>query len=321
MKVLKLSYIWLPNFKETLIFHLIKSVSKKEVKIVHPSKCDLLIIGPGDVFSLKRNLFNRLKKKFFPNIESYFPNLDIYSLKRKIKPIRVSFATESVRNNFINSDFSISSDMGVFGSNHLRFPYWKDHLDWSHEGIFRSINEGNAQRFGSYHRIDDLMEPQGNTFLQKKDTCIFSSHLDEPRKSIYLQFSKNFKVDGYGPYFNKKLFNHNSSSFKKYEVMKNYSFNLCPENTIYPGCYSEKVTDAFVGKCLPISCMDNNVNEDFNEKAFVNLNNFFFDNFVSIMNLLKDPSFLKKFTSEPLLKKKPNLEKEKIFINKILSSL
>ena len=49
--------------------------------------------------------------------------------------------------------------------------------------------------------------------------------------------------------------------------MKNYSFNLCPENIIYPGCYSEKVTDAFIGKCLPISCMDNNVNKDFNEKV------------------------------------------------------
>jgi hypothetical protein len=67
--------------------------------------------------------------------------------------------------------------------------------------------------------------------------------------------------------------------------------------------------------------MDNNVNNDFNDKAFVNLNNFFYDDFESIMNLLKDPLFLKKFTSEPLLKKKPDLKKEKTFINKILSSL
>lgn len=84
MKTLKLSYIWFPNFEETLIFHLIKSLSQKEVKIVHPLKCDLLIIGPRDVFSLKRNLFNKIKKNFFPNIDSYFPNLDIYSLKEKL---------------------------------------------------------------------------------------------------------------------------------------------------------------------------------------------------------------------------------------------
>ena len=321
MNTLKLSYIWLPNFEETTIFYLIKSLTKKKIKIVSPSKCDILIIGPGDAFSFKRKIFNNFKRALFPKIDKYFKNIDIYSIKRNYKPIRISFATESVRNNFIKADFSISSEMGVENKSHLRFPYWKDHIDWTHEGILRSPNIGNAKRFGFFHKIEDLMKPQGNDFLDKKDFCIFSSHLNEPRKSIFTKFSKIFKVYGYGPYFDQKITNHNSSNFFKYNIMKNYSFNLCPENIIYPGCYSEKVTDAFIGKCLPISCMDNNVNKDFNEKAFVNLNNFFKDNFESIINQLKDPLFLKNFAHEPLLLKKPDLDKERFFISEIVSNI
>jgi hypothetical protein len=37
--------------------------------------------------------------------------------------------------------------------------------------------------------------------------------------------------------------------------------------------------------------------------------------------LLKDDIFLKKFTQEPLCFNKPNLDKEKKFINKIISIL
>ena len=103
MSKLKISYLWLPNFEETVIFHLLKTLSTKEVEIANPFECDILFIGPGDAFSLKRRIYNKIKKNFFPNIEKKFNNIDLYSFNRKFKPLRVSFATESVRNKFINS--------------------------------------------------------------------------------------------------------------------------------------------------------------------------------------------------------------------------
>lgn len=321
MSKLKISYVWLPNFEDTVIFHLLSILSKKEIKIVPPLECDILFIGPGDAFSFKRKIYNIIKEKFILNIEKKFQNLDLYTFNRKFKPIRVSFATESVRNNFVKSDYSISSELGVNNKNHLRFPYWKEHINWSHENVSRKNNSANVKRFGFFHDLDILMRPQGEEFLKKKDMCIFSSHMAEPRLSIYESFSKEFKLDGYGPYFDKKLKNHNTSSFTKLEVMKKYSINLCPENIIYPGCYSEKVTDSFIGKCLPVTCMDTNVKEDFNDRAFINLANHFSDNFQSIKNLLKDPIFLKKFTSEPLITSKPNLDNEKLFIEKLITDI
>jgi hypothetical protein len=90
---------------------------------------------------------------------------------------------------------------------------------------------------------------------------------------------------------------------------------------LYPGGYTEKIPDAFSAKCLPLSWADHNVNLDFNKNAFVNLLDHVKDNYYEISNLLKDENYLKKFTKEPLFLKTPNLDKEKIFAERILNSL
>jgi hypothetical protein len=138
---------------------------------------------------------------------------------------------------------------------------------------------------------------------------------------MYDNFSKNFTVNGYGPYFNKNISHHNFNPLSKKEILKKYAFNLCPENSLYPGYYTEKVPEAFLGQSLPLTWADNNINHDFNEKSFVNLLNYTKDNYLEISELLKDESFLKKFTSEPLLLKEPNLNQEIIFIKKIFDSI
>ena len=141
------------------------------------------------------------------------------------------------------------------------------------------------------------------------------------REIIYKNMLKYFIIDGYGPYFNKEIKDHNKSNFFKKNLLNNYAFNLCPENNLYPGGYSEKIPDAFASKCLPISYSDQNVNLDFNKNAFINLLDYVEDNYKEICNLLKDENYLKKFTKEPLLLKKPNLDKERVFVEKILNSL
>jgi hypothetical protein len=221
------------------------------------------------------------------------------------------------------ADYYISSSLGVFDDNHLRSPYWKDHLDWSHEGIVRDNNVGNAQRFGFFHDIESLLRNQGDDFLNKKNICFFTTALQEPRRSFYKSFSKQFQVDGFGRYFDKKIKNHNESKFKKFDIMKNYSFNLCPENICYPGTYTEKIPDAFIGKCLPISWADNNVKIDFNPNAFINLNDHMGGgtDFQQLFDSLRDVNFLKKYSKEPLLLQKPNLNSEIKFVEKILAGL
>lgn len=319
MKKIKISFLWSANIKNTIIFKLIQLLSKKEIEYSTAAKCDLLIIGSYDIYSIKRKFINFLKRKI-NKIENFFPNIDIYTLNRKMKPLKIFYTQENYPFPNIKYDFSITPHLGITNENHLRYPIWKDLINWSHLGLKRD-KDSFVERFGFFFDIKDLMSPQGDGFLKKeKKICLITSHLNEPRKSMYEKFSQNFKVDGYGPYFNKNIPNHHESLTRKIDILKDYSFNLCPENGLYPGYYTEKIPESFLGKCLPISWADNNINFDFNEKSFVNLINYTKDNYEEISHLLKEESFLKKYANEPLLVNEPTLNKEIAFVNKIINS-
>lgn len=322
MTTIKISSLFnFADWNSSVIFKLFNLLSKKKIEYVDPDQADILIIGPYDINSVKKRSTNFLLKKL--KLQEKFPNSDIYSFKRNYKPLRIFFSFENFRYDSIKADYYITSDLGVSSENHLRFPSWKDYIDWSvSEDIYRDKNTLNSYRFGSYWNLDDLIKPLGEDFLRrKKEFCIFTSHLVEPRKSIYLKFSKNFNVDGYGPYFNKSIKNHNSSEFKTQNILKDYAFNLCPQNSLYPGYYTEGLVNAFVSKTLPVTWADKNINLDFNEKSFINLLDYTSSNYDEICQLMKDQYFLKKFVTEPLLLQKPDLKNEKLFVQKILSNL
>ena len=77
MTTLKIAFLWIPYFKESIFLHLIKKLSKKKIEIVDPKNSDLLFIGTYDFFTLKRHCYNFFKKKIY-NLEKYYPNLDLY---------------------------------------------------------------------------------------------------------------------------------------------------------------------------------------------------------------------------------------------------
>jgi hypothetical protein len=98
-------------------------------------------------------------------------------------------------------------------------------VDWSHEGIIGNHNP----RFGKLLSIEKMMKPLGNQFLHRDHKVAFiTSHLLEPRKTLFTNLSKLIKVDGFGPYFNTGIKNHHQSGFDKLQVLSQYAFNLCP---------------------------------------------------------------------------------------------
>jgi hypothetical protein len=320
MKKLKISTLWCGDFSQSVIMFLIKKISNKTIEFVHPSKCDILFIGCYELFSIKRKFLNYFQNKF-KFLENFFPNIELYLLNRKIKPLRIYYSQENVGFPKIKYDFSITFHHNVFDKSHLRFPLWKELINWSHLDINRNANNF-IKRFDDFYQIKDLMEPQGDEFIKKnKKICIFTSHFNEPRKSLYYFLSQRFTIDGYGLYFDKKIKHHNLSSFSKKNILKNYAFNLCPENSLYPGYYTEKVPEAFLSKALPLTWSDSSIKFDFNNKSFINLLDYSKDNFKEIMELLNDDIFLQKFTKEPLLLTKPNLDNEYKFIEQLLDFL
>ena len=121
--------------------------------------------------------------------------------------------------------------------------------------------------------------------------------------------------------FDKKIKNHNVSNFYKKDILKKYFFSLCPHNDIYPGYYEEKIPESFLSGCIPISWADDNISNDFNPKAFINLNNGFFNDFDNFILKIKDDDYLKKFLNEPLINYKLDLSKERDFVSKIYKAI
>ena len=274
-----------------------------------PHTCDLLIYGA--FYKKPSKPFRYLPKPLRPAANILANSFG----SNKAPPLSLFHTCENVRHDFINTDFSISFDLGVQSQNHLRLPYWMEMVDWSHEGIIGNQNP----RFGELLSLKQLSTPLGSTFLSRpRKAALITSHLLEPRKTVFELIGKSIPTEGFGPYFDKAIRTHNQSNFIKKEVLKEFAFNLCPENSLYPGYYTEKIPEAFMSGCLPIGWADENIRADFNPKALINLEPMAWNNFEGLNELLHSEKLLEQYCEQPLLTTQPSLEPAKVFIQEML---
>ena len=324
MKSIKVSSIWInPELiKNSLLFQIIRKTARYDVKYVEPNECDILFLGPYNINSIKNRFLNFVDRKLEGKYSTKIENIDQRIFFRKSQPLKIFYSHENYRYDDIKADYYFTSDLLSSKNNHFRFPIWKEYLDWSSIGIEQSVNKFNhSGRIGEYYKEKRLKEPLGTTFLKKKREISFiSSDLKDPKGKFYEILSNDFKVHGFGPAFNKKLKNHSNQKFLKKDILKDYAFNLCPHNSIYPGYYDERVIDAFYFDSLPITWSDKNIAVDFNPNALINLNDYLY-NFEKLVDDLKNENFLIKKASESLLLKDQNLNEEFKIVEKILKDL
>ena len=275
--------------------------------------CDLIIYGP--FYKPSYPTYRWLPKPVRPAALRLHTALASTARVRKHQPLRLFQTGESVRHNHINADFSLSFDLAIQQPNHLRFPYWWELVDWSYEGITGNQNP----RFGELLSLDALSQPLGYGFLNRpRRAAMITSHLLEPRATLLSAVRQFIPVDGYGKYFQPQIANHHQSSFTKRDLLRQYAFNLCPENQLYPGYYTEKIPEAFLAGCLPLTWADSNVHCDFNPKALINLAPMTANNFASLGEILNNRSTLQELSEQPLLTHQPSLEPVKSFVREII---
>lgn len=296
------------GFEDSLIVDLVRSVAGRPVVITEPSHCDLLIIGP---FRPPDSLLTRARTRL-KSVWSRDP-----WTTRTDRPVIVFQSWENVRHDHIPADFSISCDLNVNSERHFRLPLWMSEIDWSHEGL----PVRHSPRVGRALSIERLMKPLGTGFLKKpKRAALFSSHMREPRQTLFDTLSKFVPVDGYGPAFDKTILHHNSSPFFKEEILGNYAYSLCPENSLYPGYYTEKIPEAFAADTLPITWCDVSVCHDFNPDAFINLLPYAATGYEHALARLLDGDF-RSFVDAPLLSARPSLEPARTFLQAIVDAV
>jgi hypothetical protein len=187
-------------------------------------------------------------------------------------------------------------------------------IDWSHEGIVGNHNP----RYGELLKLERLQAPLGDQYLKRPQKAVLiTSHLRGPRASCYALIKHHLPIDGMGPYFDHTIRDHHRSGFLKKDILQNYAFNLCPENGIYPGYVTEKIPEAFVAGCLPISLVDEEVNIDFNPDCFINLTKMITNKIDGLGMILKSKATLEKFAHQPLLLNIPSLTGVQKFVKKI----
>jgi hypothetical protein len=258
------------------IYHLIKSV-KESVEVVTPDKADLII------YSCFGNQHNRYNSK------------------------KIFFTGENKRPNFNECDYSISYDFNDYGGKNLRIPLWYYYIDWFNVGTYGNPNY--------LIPVNYLYEP--NEFYKKEKTGFCSAVYSNPvgiRNDFVNILNSYKKVDCFGKITG---FRHLPDGERyKLDIISNYKFNICFENSIYPGYYTEKLLHAKIAGCIPLYYSDEKITEDFNENSFLNL--FRVGSMEEMVEMIikidSDESLYMNMFSETLLSNKIDLSliKEKI---------
>lgn len=316
MKNIRIATLGTPHDYRSSLLPIVIEYLGRKIEWVAPEKSDLLIIGPFQGTSNKP--YGWCPKPLRPLASSVDSSLKDIFKGRKLEPLKLFHTQENVRHDYVKADYSISFDLGVQSDKHFRLPYWMEMLDWSHEGIFANTNP----RYGELLKISTLMSPLGNRFLSRGNSCaMLSSHLREPRGSLYKAIESIVPIQGFGAHFNQSIKDHHSSGFLKKDVLEQFAFNLCPENGLYPGYYTEKIPEAFHSGCLPITWADQNISVDFNPAALLNLLPLFKDNFSDLEDKLLSKSATENYQTQALLTTKPSLKYFTSYLERILNDL
>lgn len=224
---------------------------------------------------------------------------------------KVFYTGENIRPNFNECDGSLTFDFNSYGGKNVRLPLWLMNIDWYNKGTY-----GNPEGLIPVDKINN------NKFTGKPKTkfcCIINNHLANQRKEIFNALNSYKPVDGYGNCFANRF----DGECKKYEILSEYKFTICFENSIHPGYHTEKLFHAKTAGCLPIYNGAKEVQQDFNPKCFLNLQNFdSTQEFVDKIIELDNNKFLyEQYVSEPLFISAPSLEKYCQEIRKLLNIL
>jgi hypothetical protein len=311
MKTIKISLVGTPHDYQQGLLPLVIHNLGYHIQWVKPALCDLQIRGAFFRPNEKQyRWLPRPARPFASGLELALKGLG----SRSSAPLILFHTAENIRHDVVKADYSISFDLAVHGDRHFRFPYWMEMVDWSHEGLIGNQNP----RFGKLLSISRMMQPLGNDFLMRpRKAAIFSSHMREPRATLARAVESYVPLKGFGPYFDKNIPNHHQSGFNKIDILRDFAFNLCPENGLYPGYYTEKIPEAFVAGCLPLAWADTNVCADFNPNAFINLEPMTWQNFAPLRDIVNSPA-LAAFADQPLLLNIPSIEPIRTFLKEIV---
>jgi len=227
----------------------------------------------------------------------------------------IAFIGENIRPSFVNYNYSLSFDYDSYSGRNHRLPLWYARLAWP--GFIQKPRKSNSHNHGyeDLISIDSLTNGRTLDMSQKIKFCaMIAGNPEGLRVNLYNSISKYKQVDGYGNMFG------NSLRTSKFEILPEYKFCLCPENSVYDGYTTEKLIDAYAGLTVPIYSGDVSVGYDFNTSAFLNYQaSKDMEDFVDTIKQMDEAiDWYKERYEQPLLLEEPKLDDAIAFVRNIV---
>ena len=269
---------------------------------------NLLKLGFTDTFGSIENFFIKILSEKYQVIrddqnpdylifgDKNFGNNNVnYNNKNCIK---IFYTGENERHYEYQCDYSITFDHPEYEGRNYRLPLY---VIYDYDNHHRNVpNTSIINRTPS----DLLAKKEFCSFVVKNGGC--------KKRNEWFQILNSYKgVASGGPLFNNigyVLPRGEQSVQAKLEFLNSYKFNLCFENAKSAGYHTEKLLHAWSMGAVPLYFGDESVNEEFNSKCFVNLNDFSsLDEFCDYVMQMTDEECA-RMINEPLLKEAITLE-------------
>lgn len=180
----------------------------------------------------------------------------------------------------------------------FRLPYWMTCINWWPTKFYPSnYVGGNIVDIGKYPRSITLEQVNSRGFCS-----IVASNGVSNRFDIVDQLSALGRVDCYGSAFN------NRSDRGKIDIIKDYNFNICYENSMGEGYVTEKLFESLLAGCVPIYWGSKESHTDFNSDSFIDTTSMSPSDIINAVKYLQDsPESIKEMCNLPMFNVPPTL--------------
>lgn len=262
-----------------------------------PSK-DTLRLGFADTFDGAKEYFTNLLSRRYDVIrDDNRPDYLIFgdrnfgeSNVRYENCVRIFYTGENQRPSDYRCNFAISFDHPTT-ERMFRLP-----LYLIYEYDHHILRDREARHF------DDYDSKEFCSFVVKNPSCQY-------RNAYYHTLTKHKQIASAGSLFNNMPNGYRPESvIAKVKFMSAYRFNLCFENSSYPGYCTEKLFEALCAKTVPIYWGSPTAALDFNPKAFLNRYDYASDNdfIAKIIELDKDKDAYNEMYMQPMFREEFN---------------
>ena len=278
---------WYPAFdlNEEMLKDIIERGLEVKLSVIDDhANADIIVVGPyGQTHKINPHYINSRAWKLYVTGENSVPDFRF-----------VHHSLSFIRHGFNHRNF--------------RLPLWWLHLSYS--GLRESTSFDLEESTEFLNTNLPLRKYTKNVTTRAPEVIAVFNHPDPMRLWTCQVLNQCIPVVKYGQCFGNGFEWGDFGYKKKINLVSNYRFNYCPENSLHDGYFTEKILHARLAGCIPIVYADKYVSLDFNPKGLINI--YDYDSLEQaadfIRELSSDATRMSHIISQPVCTQLPNID-------------